>query len=106
MTPVESRKKQLQDRLAELGARFRHIDTELDAHNGIKDWDDLAIEHEEDEVLEGIGRSGELEVARIRAALKRIEDGDYGVCVKCGAEIAEERLDLLPDTPFCRTCAA
>lgn len=106
MTSIESRKQQLQGRLAELEARFRHIDTELDSHNGIKDGDDLAIEHEEDEVLEGIGHSGQLEAARIRAALQRIEDGEYGICVKCGAKISEERLDLLPDTPFCRNCAA
>jgi RNA polymerase-binding transcription factor DksA len=105
MTPIETRKQQLLDRLAELEARFRHIDTELDTHNGTKDWDDLAIEHEEDEVLEGIGRTGQQEVQRIRAALHRIEAGEYGTCVTCGAEIAEDRLDLLPDTPFCRTCA-
>ncbi|MCB1419359.1 MAG: TraR/DksA C4-type zinc finger protein, partial [Notoacmeibacter sp.] len=42
---------------------------------------------------------------RIDAALDRIEAGTYGVCAKCGEDITEERLDLLPATPFCRNCA-
>ncbi|MHA1127489.1 MAG: TraR/DksA C4-type zinc finger protein, partial [Alphaproteobacteria bacterium] len=31
---------------------------------------------------------------------------EYGVCVACGEDISEERLDVLPDTPKCRKCAA
>jgi RNA polymerase-binding transcription factor DksA len=46
-----------------------------------------------------------LELRQISAALQRIEVGEYGTCTKCGAEIGEERLDLLPHTPFCRRCA-
>lgn len=45
------------------------------------------------------------EIAQIDAALNRIDAGNYGVCVKCGEEIAEARLDLLPATPLCRACA-
>ena len=56
-------------------------------------------------MLEGIGVSGQQELRMIEAALQRIAAGDYGDCVTCGAEIAEERLDLLPFTPFCRHCA-
>mgnify|MGYP001088980676 CR=1 FL=1 len=41
----------------------------------------------------------------LRAALARIEDGTYGTCVRCGAVISAERLDVLPATPFCRHCA-
>jgi RNA polymerase-binding transcription factor DksA len=40
------------------------------------------------------------------AALNRIKAGDYGTCITCGARISEERLDVLPATPFCKTCAA
>ena len=104
MTPVEQRKKTLLARLAELDDRLHHIEDELDAHQS-KDWGELAVEREEDEVLEGIGTSGKQEIAQIRAALARIEDDTYGFCVKCGDEIAEKRLDLLPATPFCARCA-
>jgi RNA polymerase-binding transcription factor DksA len=47
-----------------------------------------------------------LELRQISAALQRIDAGDFGTCTKCGAKIDEERLDLLPQTPFCRHCAA
>lgn len=105
MKSIAARKKQLLARMGELDARFKNIDAELDSHSGIKDWDDLAIEHEEDEVLEGIGRTGQQELARIVSALKRIDAGEYGYCTVCGEKISEERLDLLPDTPFCKNCA-
>ena len=45
------------------------------------------------------------EIRRIDAALARIEAGDYGDCVRCGNPIAEKRLQLLPDTPFCANCS-
>jgi RNA polymerase-binding transcription factor DksA len=49
--------------------------------------------------------SGQEEIARIRAALTRMDEGEYGFCTKCGAEISQARLDLVPWTPFCRNCA-
>ncbi len=40
-------------------------------------------------------------LAEIDAALARIDDGTYGVCVKCGKPIAEERLEALPWATLC-----
>ena len=34
-------------------------------------------------------------------ALRRLERGEYGKCVICGRDIPAERLDLVPETPFC-----
>jgi RNA polymerase-binding transcription factor DksA len=104
MITVEAREAALRARLAEIEERLRGIDAELDSHNS-RDWEELATEREEDEVLEGMGQSGLAEIERIRAALARIEDGSYGFCVTCGNEISQERLDVLPATPFCRNCA-
>ena len=104
MISVAERKKSLEGRLAELDRRLHGIETELDAHQS-KDWEELAVEREEDEVLERLGTSGLAEIEQIRAALARIAENSYGYCVTCGGEISQERLDLLPATPFCRTCA-
>lgn len=104
MTSQADRKAQLLARMTDLKARLEHIEEELDSHQS-KDWEDLATEREEDEVLEGMGTSGQQEIRMIEAALKRIDDGEYGFCTKCGAVISAERLDVLPHTPFCRTCA-
>jgi len=104
MTSIDERRKVLTDRMAELETRLQEIEDELDAHQS-KDWEELAVEREEDEVLERMGTTGQAEIRMIRAALQRMDDGEYGVCAKCGEDIRPERLDILPYTPLCATCA-
>ncbi|MEJ2379426.1 MAG: TraR/DksA family transcriptional regulator [Pseudolabrys sp.] len=38
------------------------------------------------------GRQREAQIARIRNALARMDDGEFGVCLECGNDIAEKRL--------------
>ena len=38
---------------------------------------------------------------RIDAALERIEDGSYGLCIESGEEISEKRLKTQPWAEFC-----
>ena len=38
------------------------------------------------------------------AALTRIEDGSYGICIGCGKEIPKERLEAVPHTQLCVPC--
>jgi RNA polymerase-binding transcription factor DksA len=105
MTPIARRKAQLEARMHELQVRLAGIEAEFDSHDS-KDWEELATEREGDEVLESMGLSGLQEIRMIEAALGRVAEGEYGACTKCGAEISEERLDVLPYTPFCRNCAS
>lgn len=105
MTDYSDMKETLIARRAELNDRLHEIDDELEKHHS-KDWDDLAIEREGDEVLESMGKSGLSEIVMIDAALSRIEAGEYGQCTQCGADITAERLAVLPYTPFCKDCAA
>jgi RNA polymerase-binding protein DksA len=44
-------------------------------------------------------------LAKIDAALARIEDGTYGVCTNCGKPISEERLEARPWADLCIDCA-
>jgi DnaK suppressor protein len=46
-----------------------------------------------------------LELQRIDSALRRLEAGDYGVCVRCGEEIAAARLAFDPAATICIDCA-
>ncbi len=46
-----------------------------------------------------------IELQQISAALGRIDDGDYGYCLRCGEAIAIKRLELNPAIPLCITCA-
>jgi DnaK suppressor protein len=43
---------------------------------------------------------------RIRAALARLDAGEFGYCASCGEEIAVKRLALDPTAPLCVACAA
>jgi DnaK suppressor protein len=43
-------------------------------------------------------------LVRIDEALVRFDDGDYGTCVACEGEIAQQRLRALPFAIRCREC--
>ena len=105
MKDLASYKAVLLNRLSELDSRLHKIETELEEPNS-KDWEELAVEREGDEVLESLGQAGQTEIRGILAALQRIRDDEYGFCAKCGTEISAERLNVLPATPLCRNCAA
>ena len=45
-------------------------------------------------------------VGEIDVALNRIAEGTYGVCVHCGADIPQERLELRPAAAGCVACLA
>lgn len=46
------------------------------------------------------------ELEALDRALARVEQGAYGVCERCGEPIAVERLDALPATTTCISCAS
>lgn len=41
---------------------------------------------------------------RLEAALRRLDEGSFGVCCQCGEAMAAERLDADPAAPFCARC--
>lgn len=101
---IDRQAKRLAARRAELLARLEKIEDNLDAPR-TRDDDDRAIEAEGDEVLEDLGLAGQEELRAIDAALQRIEDGEYGICVRCGDAIAPARLEAIPTAALCRNCA-
>ena len=45
-----------------------------------------------------------LTLKQIEAALNRVKDDCYGICLKCEEEIPEKRLKARPESPFCSGC--
>lgn len=45
-------------------------------------------------------------LGEVEAALAKIEGGSYGVCERCGNPINEARLEAMPATRYCISCAA
>lgn len=104
MLDIERHKQQIEARLEDLRDHLRNVDDALDV-TADPDLEDQAIELQDDEVLEGLGRAGEREIQLLGRALVRIGNGTYGICKKCGEEIARERLDIVPYAVLCRDCA-
>jgi DnaK suppressor protein len=51
-----------------------------------------------------LGENSEEVLSQIDAALKRIEEGTYGTCARCGKPIAPERLEASPWASLCIDC--
>ena len=45
-----------------------------------------------------------VKLKQVEAALKKVEDGEYGICEQCEQEILETRLEIMPYTEFCIQC--
>ena len=52
------------------------------------------------------GRRRRQKLIQIEAALRRLEDDDYGFCQECGEEIAAARLEVDPAVLLCIDCAS
>jgi DnaK suppressor protein len=50
-------------------------------------------------------QQNQLRLQRIDQALRFIDNGRYGVCVKCGEDISESRLSVVPESVLCVKCA-
>jgi DnaK suppressor protein len=46
------------------------------------------------------------EARRVEAAIRRIDEGEYGYCISCGDEIPAKRLAVDPIIPTCIRCAS
>ncbi|MDO6460705.1 TraR/DksA family transcriptional regulator [Granulosicoccaceae sp. 1_MG-2023] len=91
-------------RKAELTQRLHRIETDLENRRSA-DFSEQATERENDEVLDGIGQTGEIELQRINRALIKLQEGSYGICEVCGEPIEPARLEVIPDAVRCVKCA-
>ena len=53
-----------------------------------------------------VARNTEDLLAKIQHARKRVDEGSYGTCELCGADIPIARLEALPHATTCVSCAA
>jgi RNA polymerase-binding transcription factor DksA len=94
---LNSRKLELEDRLNRVEDSLRKTHA--------KDWSEQAQERENEEVVEKLEESSRIELNQINDALSRIENNTYGICDICDGKINPERLEALPYTNRCISCA-
>jgi DnaK suppressor protein len=51
-----------------------------------------------------LARNSRAVLAQIEAALDRIEEGTYGRCIRCEEHIPADRLEAIPQAPYCMEC--
>jgi DnaK suppressor protein len=67
--------------------------------------DSAAATAERSEILAFVDKARE-RLAAVDMAIARMDEGTYGVCVDCGAQIPEARLEARPLSIRCVQCAA
>lgn len=94
----------------QLMSRKRKIATEdpFADPSRLDDNADMAAEASEQfghEQSAAMGVETDLALTRVRAAMKRVDDGTYGKCVSCGVMIDTDRLGIDPTAELCMACA-
>lgn len=93
--------EELNLRLDRITNNVRHSDVPLE-----KDFAEMATQNENNEVMDYLGNSAKTEIALIKQAIVRIDNGQYGMCQVCDEPIGKERLEALPYSGMCIKCAS
>ena len=96
-TELLQKKQELTERLGRISANLRR-GYEADSKERAK-------EQEDNEVVDALGNEARAEIAKISAALQRLDSGDYGACTECGMPIEPGRLKVYPYADECIDCA-
>lgn len=94
----------LEQKKQELSARLERITANL--RRGYEaDSKERAKQLEDTEVVDALGNEARDEIAKISAALRRMDAGEYGTCTECGEDIDAGRLEAYPYADECFDCA-
>lgn len=97
-------RQQLEEKKRELEARIERI--KANVRRGYDaDSREMAKELEDSEVVDALGNEAREEVAKVSAALQRMDDGNFGNCTECGEAIDIKRLKAYPYAKECIDCA-
>lgn len=105
---LEAFRVQLVSMRDELELRLNAITKDITHADGPpeKDFAEQAVERENEEVLDALGSATREELMKIKKALLRLEQGDFGVCTECGEPIQQARLEAIPFSDLCIKCVS
>jgi RNA polymerase-binding protein DksA len=95
-----TQKHEILDALAATNEDFRAIVAEMDP----KDFADVASDDIDRKMIEALGTQDLKRLKAIDSALTRINQGRYGLCMKCGKKIPQGRLAAIPYAVLCVEC--
>ncbi len=97
--------EKLRIKKAELENRLNKVESSM-RKTYAKDSQEQSIERENDEVVEALDENIRTELNQINTALARVEKNQYGICAVCDDPIPVARLEALPYTDRCVSCAS
>ena len=72
--------------------------------DGVPDIGDMSSIAYNRDVLFNLSETQQQRIRDIDAALERIAQGEYGVCMECGEEISPRRMEVRPFSRYCIEC--
>ncbi|GHV84338.1 dimethylmenaquinone methyltransferase [Spirochaetia bacterium] len=93
-------KEEIINNLIESNKDFKQIVEDMDP----KDLADSASDDMDRQMLEAIGSNDLKRLKLIDSAITRIKQGRYGLCIKCGKKIPQDRLEAIPYALMCIGC--
>lgn len=95
-------KKILQQKQDELERIVRNRDA-ITIEKSADALDEVQHASERELAIRNLDRESNL-LRNVRSALRRINDGTFGVCLHCEEDISPKRLAAVPWAPFCIQC--
>ena len=93
-------KSEIIDNLVASNEDFKEIVEGMDP----KDVADIASDDIDRKMIEALGSQELKRLKLIDSALTRIEQGKYGLCMKCSKRIPKDRLEAIPYALMCIEC--
>ena len=103
MVDITHFKSRLLKRRDELAQMIETFEDRLDDPKP-NDSEDRATASENDEVMEAQIEAEYSEIKAIDAALSRVDNDVYGICLSCEGPISNERLEAVLHATKCRLC--
>jgi DnaK suppressor protein len=93
---LETKRDELQANISGLTEAHPAPTDPIEASEGPNDFEDVAVDFLEIQKEQSLLVNEQALLTEVHAALKRIEEGRYGLCIVCGNPIPERRLEAIP----------
>ena len=101
-TEVNKYKTILENKQEELERIVRNRDA-ITIEKSADALDEVQHASERELAIRNLDRESNL-LRNVRSALRRIDDGSFGVCLHCEEEISPKRIAAVPWAPYCIQC--
>jgi DnaK suppressor protein len=108
MTPAEYAKAYLSNRREDLVLRLGSVERSQCRREArhLLHPAERTSDRGSDEALDRLAAATRSELSRVDHAMRRLDSGHYCQCERCGGQIGDSRLRLMPEATLCPRCCA